>query len=56
MTSLIPSKTLRPVDGLIFGEKAKEAEISNKGFVGLLNDRFTFRNFNGLEMQLNAIT
>ena len=56
MTSLIPSKSLRPVDGLIFGGKAKEAELSNKGFVSLLNDRFTFRNFNGIKMQLNAIT
>ena len=56
MTSLIPSNSLRPVDGFTCGGKAKEAEISNEGFIGLLKDRFTFRNVHGIKMQLNAIT
>ena len=43
MTSRLQSNSLRSVDGFTFSGKSMEAEISNKGFDGLLNIKSTFR-------------
>ena len=42
MTSRLQLNSLRSVDGFTFGGKRMEAEISNKGFAGLLNIKSTF--------------